>query len=87
MPACTRQSPHWQVRKALLTVAIPAYSRSARKHHDRPITPEVAGSSPVAPAKSPANRHISSQLDRRPFAHPAQIPHAHRPRIPARRRS
>ena len=49
MPACTRQSPHRQVRKALLTEAIPAYSRSARKHHDRPVTPEVAGSSPVAP--------------------------------------
>ena len=29
---------------------IAAYSRSARKHHDWPVTPEVAGSSPVAPA-------------------------------------
>ena len=28
----------------------PGYSRSARKRHDRPVTPEVAGSSPVAPA-------------------------------------
>jgi hypothetical protein len=27
-----------------------AYSRPARKRHDRPVTPEVAGSSPVAPA-------------------------------------
>jgi uncharacterized repeat protein (TIGR01451 family) len=26
-----------------------AYSRSARQAHDRPVTPEVAGSSPVAP--------------------------------------
>ena len=52
MPACTRRSPHRQVRKALLTEAIPAYSRSARKHHDRPVTPEVAGSSPVAPAQA-----------------------------------
>jgi hypothetical protein len=28
---------------------IPAYPRSGRKPHDRPVTPEVAGSSPVAP--------------------------------------
>jgi len=51
MPACTRQSPHRQVRKAPLTAGIPADPRSARKHHDRPVTPEVAGSSPVAPVK------------------------------------
>jgi hypothetical protein len=31
---------------------IPAHSRSARNHQDRPVTPEVAGSSPVAPVKS-----------------------------------
>jgi hypothetical protein len=39
---------------------------------------EVAneGSSPVAPAKVPANRHLFSPLDRRLLAHPAQIPHA-----------
>ena len=37
--------------KALLSPGIPAYPRSARKRHDRPVTPEVAGSSPVAPAK------------------------------------
>jgi hypothetical protein len=36
--------------KALLAPGIPAYSRSCRKRHDRPVTPEVAGSSPVAPA-------------------------------------
>src|SRR5918999_1561909 len=35
--------------QALLTRQIPAYPRSGRKHHDRPVTPEVAGSSPVAP--------------------------------------
>src|SRR6266536_3799610 len=29
---------------------IPAHSRSARMHQDRPVTAEVAGSSPVAPA-------------------------------------
>ena len=37
--------------KGLLTAGIPAYPRSARKRHDRPVTPEVAGSSPVAPVK------------------------------------
>jgi hypothetical protein len=31
---------------------IPAQSRLARKRQDRPVTPEVAGSSPVAPAKN-----------------------------------
>ena len=30
---------------------IPAYPRLERKRQDRPVTPEVAGSSPVAPAK------------------------------------
>ena len=39
-------------RKALLSRVIPAKSRSARKYQDRPVTPEVAGSSPVAPVKS-----------------------------------
>jgi hypothetical protein len=37
---------------------IPAYPRSARKRQDRPVTPEVAGSSPVAPAKMPAKLHL-----------------------------
>src|SRR5207253_298155 len=36
--------------KDLLAAGLPAYSRSARKRQDRPVTPEVAGSSPVAPA-------------------------------------
>ena len=34
---------------------IPAYPRLERKRQDRPVTPEVAGSRPVAPAKVPAN--------------------------------
>jgi hypothetical protein len=34
---------------------IPAYPRSARKRQDRPVTPEVAGSSPVAPVKALQN--------------------------------
>jgi hypothetical protein len=29
--------------KGLLTPQIPAYPRSARKRHDRPVTPEVGG--------------------------------------------
>ena len=37
--------------EALLLPEIPAYPRSARKRHDRPVTPEVAGSSPVALVK------------------------------------
>jgi hypothetical protein len=31
----------------LVTAGIPGYPRSGRKRHDRPVTPEVAGSSPV----------------------------------------
>jgi hypothetical protein len=38
------------LREALLSRRIPAYPRPSRRHHDRPVTPEVAGSSPVAPA-------------------------------------
>jgi hypothetical protein len=41
--------PQRRGRKALLSPGIPAYPRAARKRHDRPVTPEVAGSSPVAP--------------------------------------
>ena len=50
-PARARQFPQHQGRKALATTGIPAYPRSARKRQDRPVTPEVAGSSPVAPVK------------------------------------
>jgi hypothetical protein len=41
--------PATTARKALRTPAIPGCPRSARKRQDRPVTPEVAGSSPVAP--------------------------------------
>jgi hypothetical protein len=51
VPACSRESPQRQSQKALRTLGIPADARSARKRHDRPVTPEVAGSSPVAPAQ------------------------------------
>jgi hypothetical protein len=50
--------------------AIPAYPRSAHKPHDRPVTPEVAGSSPVAPV-NPLQIVI--------FSAPLQRP---RPRLP-----
>jgi hypothetical protein len=43
--------PATQWPKGLLTAEIPAYPRSTRKRHDRPVTPEVAGSSPVAPVE------------------------------------
>jgi hypothetical protein len=42
-------------QNALLSPVIPAYSRLVWRHQDRPVTPEVAGSSPVAPVKRPAN--------------------------------
>jgi hypothetical protein len=58
VPAGGRQSPQGEVRNALLAPGIPAYPRLARKHQDRPVTPEVAGSSPVAPVKLPANQHV-----------------------------
>jgi hypothetical protein len=51
-PAHRRESPQRSSQKALLTAEIPAYPRSACKRHDRPVTPEVAGSSPVAPVTS-----------------------------------
>jgi hypothetical protein len=38
---------------------IPGHSRLYRLSLYRPVTPEVAGSSPVAPIKIPANRHIA----------------------------
>jgi hypothetical protein len=51
-PAGTRESPQGQARKTLLAAGIPAYPRSARMRQDRPVTPEVAGSSPVAPVEN-----------------------------------
>src|SRR3954467_8741722 len=49
--------PATSEREALLTAGSPAYPRSARRRHDRPVTPEVAGSSPVAPVfEVPAKR-------------------------------
>jgi hypothetical protein len=86
-PGHARESPQRHPRKVLVVPGIPAYPRSASKRQDRPVTPEVAGSSPVAPVKVPANRHLLTPRDRRLFAHPAQIPHANRPRIPAGSRS
>jgi hypothetical protein len=53
-PAQPRESPQPLRPKALLSAGIPAYPRSARKRHDRPVTPEVAGSSPVAPVSKSA---------------------------------
>jgi hypothetical protein len=45
----------------MLPPQIPAYPRSTRKRHDRPVTPEVAGSSPVAPV-SPFGLQIGFSL-------------------------
>ena len=67
-------------RKALLAAEIPAYPRSGRKRHDRPVTPEVAGSSPVAPVKTPVNPPLLLPRLARTTAglliNPALIPHA-----------
>ena len=41
--------PETDAAKGLLTAEIPADPRPPRKYQDRPVTPEVAGSSPVAP--------------------------------------
>jgi hypothetical protein len=60
----TRKSPRRHGREALLTAEIPADPRSARKRHDRPVTPEVAGSSLVAPVLTlPANRPFLAFLE------------------------
>jgi hypothetical protein len=56
----------------------PPIPRSGRKRHDRPVTPEVAGSSPVAPVKYLQIGMFSRQSGPvRPPAsrHPALIPH------------
>ena len=70
MPADARQSPQDEVRNALLAPGIPAYPRPRRKLQDRPVTPEVAGSSPVAPVESPCEWASSvactGATDRRP---------------------
>jgi len=48
-PARTRESPQAKGLEALLPRGIPAHPRSGPKRHDRPVTPEVAGSSPIGP--------------------------------------
>ena len=53
-PDCSQESPQRFGQIALLLSEIPVYPRSARKRHDRPVTPEVAGSSPVAPVPESA---------------------------------
>jgi hypothetical protein len=51
-PARARRSPQGHGEAALLSPVIPAYSGPARTYQDRPVTPEVAGSSPVAPVEN-----------------------------------
>jgi hypothetical protein len=77
--------PRTHAKQCPLFAGIPAYTRSARKRHDRPVTPEVAGSSPVAPIKLPANRLVFARLDRRLLYHPALIPLEKSPAYPAPR--
>jgi hypothetical protein len=89
VPAGTRVSPHGYPPKDPPTAGIPAYSRSARNCHDRPVTPEVAGSSPVAPVKSlQISRFCCPSRRKRPpaFTDPAHIPHGNPPLEPGRSR-
>jgi hypothetical protein len=67
VPAWARQSPQSDVRNALLSPGIPAYPRLERKRQDRPVTPEVAGSSPVAPAQKLAGNAPLAISVGRPF--------------------
>ena len=79
--------PASQVAKVLLMLEIPARSRSARNHQDRPVTPEVAGSSPVAPVKYLQISIVCCLARRkRPPAsiHPAHIPHGNPRTRPAK---
>jgi hypothetical protein len=64
-PADSRESPHEAAWNLLLAQGILADPRPARQHQDRPVTPEVvAGSSPGASVKIPANRHLVLSLGR-----------------------
>jgi hypothetical protein len=77
--------PATERREVLLLPEIPANPRPGRKRHDRPVTPEVAGSSPVAPVKSCKSGCSVAGLgasDRQTPAHPAEIPHGNRRRKP-----
>ena len=60
-PGSHPASPQDDGRTAPLSLRIPAQSRPGRRHQDRPVTPEVAGSSPVAPvaARSPASLRLT----------------------------
>jgi hypothetical protein len=49
----SRSQPARSARKCLLQPVIPGRSRLCRLTLYRPVTPEVAGSSPVAPVKNP----------------------------------
>jgi hypothetical protein len=51
-------------------------------HHDRPVTPEVAGSSPVAPVKIPANRVLFFALRGASDLRLQEIPRTSRTGIP-----
>jgi hypothetical protein len=72
--------------ESLRFTGIPAYPRSTRKRHDRPVTPEVAGSSPVAPVQTCKIGSFVAQAganDRRS----AFIPRTSRTGIPAESRA
>src|SRR5688500_18907434 len=82
-PARARQSPQGHGEAALLSPVIPAYSGPARTYQDRPVTPEVAGSSPVAPVKVPVKRVLLFALRGASDLGPQEIPRTSRTGIPA----
>src|SRR5919108_770278 len=91
-PAGSRQSPQGRGPNALLSPGIPADSRLVRNYQDRPVTPEVAGSSPVAPVKYLQNGISCCRLGRRrppavciPRRSGTELPVLQRLFVPARR--
>jgi hypothetical protein len=64
----------------------PTPSSFTSRPSDWSVTPEVAGSSPVAPDKIPAKGDSLVRLDRRLAFHPALIPHQSHPPVPASQR-
>src|SRR4051812_36514342 len=79
-PAGSRRTPQDDGWKALLAPVIPADPRPDRHDQDRPVTPEVAGSSPVAPVENILQIAsfvadfgvIDRRFLNRPRAHPAR---------------
>ena len=83
VPARPQESPRDDRRKPSFPSQIAAYPRSSRNRQDRPVTPEVAGSTFGRSRKAPANRKaLRCPIGcKRPPASPhlARIAHAESP--------